>query len=103
METFVEDTQERREQVFNQQNEDVIEEQEPEQDDEVSTCAPPSDEGNPRALFSCTTKVKMRLVVSTSGIPMTPCSLIQKDEGRNGSLERSGCSLLCNQRQRSNP
>jgi hypothetical protein len=47
-ETFVEDTQERREQVFNQQNEDVIEEQEPEQeleqDDEVSTCAPPADE-----------------------------------------------------------
>jgi hypothetical protein len=43
-ETFVEDTQERREQVFNQQNEDVIGEQEPEQDDEVSTCAPPPDE-----------------------------------------------------------
>jgi hypothetical protein len=41
---FVEDTQERREQVFNQQNEDIDEEQEPEQDDEVSTCAPPTDE-----------------------------------------------------------
>jgi hypothetical protein len=41
---FVEDTQERGEQVFNQQNEDMDEEQEPEQDDEVSTCAPPSDE-----------------------------------------------------------
>ena len=37
LETFVEDTQERREQVFNQQHEDVIGEQEPEQDDEVST------------------------------------------------------------------
>jgi hypothetical protein len=43
-ETFVEDTQERREQVFNQQNEDVIEEQQPKQDDEVPTCAPPADE-----------------------------------------------------------
>jgi hypothetical protein len=46
--TFVKDAQERREQVFNQQNENVIEEQEPEQqleqDDEVSTIAPPSDE-----------------------------------------------------------
>jgi hypothetical protein len=41
---FVEDTQERGEQVFNQQNEDMDEEQEPKQDDEVSTCAPPSDE-----------------------------------------------------------
>jgi hypothetical protein len=41
---FVEDTQERGEQVFNQQNEDMDEEQEPEQDDEVSTCAPPTDE-----------------------------------------------------------
>ena len=47
-ETFVEDAQEIREQVFSQQNENVIEEQEPEQeleqDDEVSTCAPLSDE-----------------------------------------------------------
>jgi hypothetical protein len=41
---FVEDAQERREQVFSQQNEDMDEEQEPEQDDEVSTCAPLSDE-----------------------------------------------------------
>jgi hypothetical protein len=38
------DTQEGGEQVFNQQNEDMDEEQEPEQDDEVSTCAPPIDE-----------------------------------------------------------
>jgi hypothetical protein len=43
LETFVEDPQERREQVFDQQNEDVIKEQEPKQDDEVSTCTPPSD------------------------------------------------------------
>jgi hypothetical protein len=43
-ETFVEDAQERREQVFSQQNENVIDEQELEQDDEVSTCAPPTDE-----------------------------------------------------------
>jgi hypothetical protein len=41
---FVEVTQERGEQVLDQQNEDVEEEQEPEQDDEVSTCAPPIDE-----------------------------------------------------------
>jgi hypothetical protein len=43
-ETFVEDAQERRKQVFSQQNENVIEEQELEQNDEVSTCAPPADE-----------------------------------------------------------
>jgi hypothetical protein len=43
-ETFFEDTQERGEQVFNQQNEDMDEEQEPEKDDEVSICASPSDE-----------------------------------------------------------
>jgi hypothetical protein len=43
-ETFVEDAQERRKQVFSQQNENVIEEQELEQNDEVSTCAPPTDE-----------------------------------------------------------
>jgi hypothetical protein len=42
-ETFVEDAQERRKQVFSQQNENVIEEQELEQNDEVSTCAPPAD------------------------------------------------------------
>jgi hypothetical protein len=41
---FVEDTQERGGQVFNQHNEDMDEEQEPEQDDEVTTCAPPPDE-----------------------------------------------------------
>jgi hypothetical protein len=41
---FVEDMQKRGEQVSNQQNEDMDEEQEPEQDDEVSTCAPPTDE-----------------------------------------------------------
>jgi hypothetical protein len=43
-ETFVEDAQERRKQVFSQQNENVIKEQELEQNDEVSTCAPPADE-----------------------------------------------------------
>jgi hypothetical protein len=41
---LVEDTQERGERVFNQQNEDIDEEQELEQDDEVSTCSPPIDE-----------------------------------------------------------
>jgi hypothetical protein len=44
--TIVKDAQERREQVFSQQNENVIKEQGPEQqlekDDEVSTIAPPS-------------------------------------------------------------
>jgi hypothetical protein len=44
MKTLLKDTQEKGEQVFNQQNEDMDEEQEPEQDDEVSTCAPPTDE-----------------------------------------------------------
>jgi hypothetical protein len=39
-----EDMQEKGEQVFNQPNEDIDEEQELEQDDEVSTCAPPADE-----------------------------------------------------------
>jgi hypothetical protein len=43
-ETFVEDAQERRKQVFSQQNENVNEEQESEQDDKASTCAPPTDE-----------------------------------------------------------
>jgi hypothetical protein len=43
-EYFVEDTQEKGEQIVDQQNEDVDEEQEPEQDNEVSTCAPPMDE-----------------------------------------------------------
>jgi hypothetical protein len=41
---FVEDTQERGKLVFSQQNEDIDKEQELEQDDEVSTCAPPTDE-----------------------------------------------------------
>jgi hypothetical protein len=45
---FVENTQEKGEQIVGQQNENVVEEQEPEQEleqnDEVSTCAPPTDE-----------------------------------------------------------
>jgi hypothetical protein len=44
LEAFTDDSQERREQVFDQQNEDMIKELEPKQNDEVSTCAPPSDE-----------------------------------------------------------
>jgi hypothetical protein len=55
LETFTADSQERREQVFNQQNEDMVEELEPKQNDEVSTCAPPSDESHPRTFSSCTT------------------------------------------------
>jgi hypothetical protein len=39
-----EDTQEEKEQIVDQQDEDVDEEQELEKDDEVSTCAPPADE-----------------------------------------------------------
>jgi hypothetical protein len=39
-----EDAQERGEQIIEQQNEDVNEEQELEEDDEVSACAPPADE-----------------------------------------------------------
>jgi hypothetical protein len=44
LETFAKDPQERREQVFDQQNEDAIKEQEPKKDDEVSTHSPPSGE-----------------------------------------------------------
>jgi hypothetical protein len=44
LEIFTENSQERREQVINQQDEDMVEEMEPKQNDEVSTCAPPSDE-----------------------------------------------------------
>ena len=43
-ENFTDDPQERREQVFDQQNEDMIKEEKPKQDDELSTCAPLSDE-----------------------------------------------------------
>jgi hypothetical protein len=39
-----EDTQEKGEQIVDQQNEDIDEEREPEKDDEVSTCASPTDE-----------------------------------------------------------
>jgi hypothetical protein len=39
-----EDTQEKGEQIVDQQNENIDEEQEPEKDDEVSTCAPPANE-----------------------------------------------------------
>jgi hypothetical protein len=44
LETFAKDPQERRQQVFDQQNEDMIKEKKPKQDDEVPTRAPPSDE-----------------------------------------------------------
>jgi hypothetical protein len=44
LEKFAQDPQKRREQVLNHQNEDVIKEQSPEQDDEVPAYAPPSDE-----------------------------------------------------------
>jgi hypothetical protein len=40
LETFAEDPQERREQVFDQHNEDVIKEKKPKQYDEVPTPAP---------------------------------------------------------------
>jgi hypothetical protein len=40
----LEDTQEKGEQIVDQQNEDIDEEREPEKNDEVSTCAPPADE-----------------------------------------------------------
>jgi hypothetical protein len=44
LEAFTVDSQEIREQVFNQQNEDMVDEMEPEQNDEVSTYASPFDE-----------------------------------------------------------
>jgi hypothetical protein len=43
LEIFTENSQERREQVFNKHIGDMVEELEPKQNDEVSTCAPPSD------------------------------------------------------------
>jgi hypothetical protein len=43
LEIFTKNSQERREQVINQEDEDLVEELEPKQNDEVSTCAPPSD------------------------------------------------------------
>jgi hypothetical protein len=55
LETFTNDSQERREQVFDQQNEDVIKELELKQDDEVSNCAPPLMKPS-KSPFSCTTK-----------------------------------------------
>jgi hypothetical protein len=42
LESFTIDSQERRENIFNQQNEDMVEEMELEEIDEVSTYAPPS-------------------------------------------------------------
>jgi hypothetical protein len=57
---FVENTQEKGEQIVGQQNENVIEEQEPEQEleqnDEVSTIAPPFDESHARTCLSCAAK-----------------------------------------------
>jgi hypothetical protein len=44
------------EQIIEQQNEDVDEEQELEQDDEVSACAPPADEALQESCFSCSKK-----------------------------------------------
>jgi hypothetical protein len=44
LEIFTENSQEKREQVIDQQNEDTVEELEPKPKDEVSTWAPPSDE-----------------------------------------------------------
>jgi hypothetical protein len=41
---FVEDTQEKGKQIVDQQNKNLIKEQEPEKNDEVSTCAPPTEE-----------------------------------------------------------
>jgi hypothetical protein len=74
---FVEDTQERGEQVFDQQNEDMDEEQEPEQDDEVSTCAPPPDEAIQEP-FSPAQQKEDEVSCFSSKIPMTPCSMIQR-------------------------
>jgi hypothetical protein len=44
LERFSQNPQKKREQVLNHQNEDVIKEQSPEQDDEIPAYAPPSDE-----------------------------------------------------------
>jgi hypothetical protein len=57
-ENFVDDFQEEGEQTMFQHGiaEDMAEEMEPKQNDEVSTCAPPSDEAIQEPCFSCTTK-----------------------------------------------
>jgi hypothetical protein len=90
---FVEDTQERREQVFSQQNENVIEEQEPEQepekDDEVSTCAPPYDEV-PRALFSCTTKKEEVSCILSQDVDDTLLHDPESDEEKEALNEVDG-------------
>jgi hypothetical protein len=76
-ETFTDDAQERREQVFNQQNEDVIKEQKPKQDDEVPTHTLPLMRSS-RNLFLLHNKAKMTLVAFHFRIPMTPCPMIQE-------------------------
>jgi hypothetical protein len=77
LETFTDDPQERREQVFDQQNENVIKDQQPKQDDEVPTCSPPSDEAIQEP-FSPHNKRTMRLVSFHFRILITPCPMIQK-------------------------
>jgi hypothetical protein len=73
-ETFVEDTQERKEQVFNQQNEDVIKEQQMMKCPLVLLPLMKSSKN----LFLLYNKVKMRLVSFHFKILMIPCHLIQK-------------------------
>jgi hypothetical protein len=71
----------KREQVVDQQNENVIEEQEPEQeleqDDEVSTIAPPTDEVCKKLFLLCS-KIKMRLVLFLFKILMMLCSEMKR-------------------------
>jgi hypothetical protein len=74
-ETFSDDPQERREQVFNQKNEDVIKEQKPKQDDEVPTMLLPLMSSS-KNLFLLHSKMKMRLVVFHFRILMMPCPVI---------------------------
>jgi hypothetical protein len=75
--SFTENSQERREQVFNQQNEDMVEELEPKQNDEVSTCAPPSDKAIHKP-FPLHNNKTMRLVAFLFRMLMIPCSMIQR-------------------------
>jgi hypothetical protein len=56
---------------------DTVEELEPEQDDEVSICAPPSDEAI-HELFPLHKKKRMRLVTFLFRILIMPCFMIQR-------------------------
>jgi hypothetical protein len=78
-ENLVDDFQEEGKQTIIQHGmiEDMVEEMEPEQNDEVSMCAPPSDEAIQEP-FSPAQQKEDEVSCFHFKMPMTPCSLIQK-------------------------